>query len=158
VGGRIDEKGHERGHAPREGHIDVKRYCRRPYRDTLLIRNFAPLGPHSRTVPRALCGGAVAFERGTPEGRCRAQSTVNLWCARAQQRRVRTAAPKEQPGKRPMASGQGTIQMAFQDFCAENGSRQGQNVALTGLFGPSSLDNRENSGFGGRGGKRFHVE
>jgi len=28
----------------------------------------------------------------------------------------------------------------FEDFCTENGSSQGQNLALTGLFVPSSLD------------------
>jgi len=29
---------------------------------------------------------------------------------------------------------------AFEDFCTENGSSQGQNLASTGLFVPSSLD------------------
>ena len=40
------------------------------YRGTSLIKNSAPLGPYSRTVPRALRwswgGGAVSYERGTP--------------------------------------------------------------------------------------------
>ena len=40
-----------------------------PYRGISLIRNSAPLGPYSRTMPRALWklgGGAVSYERGTP--------------------------------------------------------------------------------------------
>jgi len=40
------------------------------YRGTSLIRNSAPLGPYSRTMPRTiwrpLGGGAVSYERGTP--------------------------------------------------------------------------------------------
>ena len=44
------------------------------YRDTSLIRNYAPLGPYCRIVPRALwClrGGAVSYERDTPVQYCR---------------------------------------------------------------------------------------
>ena len=40
--------------------------CEFKYRGTLLIRNRLPLGPYSRTMPRALGGGAVSYERGTP--------------------------------------------------------------------------------------------
>jgi len=32
------------------------------YRGTSLIRNRLPLGPYSRTMPRALGGGAVSYE------------------------------------------------------------------------------------------------
>jgi hypothetical protein len=36
------------------------------YRGISLIRNSAPLGPCSSNMPRALGGGAVSCERGTP--------------------------------------------------------------------------------------------
>ena len=36
------------------------------YRGTSLIRNRAPLGPYSRTMPRVLGGSAVSDGRGTP--------------------------------------------------------------------------------------------
>jgi hypothetical protein len=34
----------------------------------------------------------------------------------------------------------------FNDLCTENGSRQGQNLALAGLFVPSSLDSASPAG------------
>jgi len=45
--------------------------CFLRYRGTSLIRNSAPLGPYSRTMPlegtlEALAGGPVSYERGTP--------------------------------------------------------------------------------------------
>ena len=42
-----------------------------PYRGTSLIRKNTPLGPYSKTMPRAVWspgGGAVSHERGTPSG------------------------------------------------------------------------------------------
>ena len=39
---------------------------RSQYRGASLIIYSAPLGPCSRTVPRARGGGAVSYERGTP--------------------------------------------------------------------------------------------
>jgi len=36
------------------------------YRGASLIRNSATLGPYSTTMPRALGGGAIFWERGTP--------------------------------------------------------------------------------------------
>jgi len=36
------------------------------FRFTSLTRYRAPLGPYSRIMPRALRGGAVSYERGTP--------------------------------------------------------------------------------------------
>ena len=49
----------------------LARFCETaPCRGTSLIRNSAPLGLHSRTMPRTLwwswVGGAVSYERGTP--------------------------------------------------------------------------------------------
>ena len=36
------------------------------YRGTSLIRNSAPLGPYSRTMPRALGVSALSYERNIP--------------------------------------------------------------------------------------------
>jgi hypothetical protein len=48
------------------------------YRSTSPIRNSAPLGPYSRTMPRALWkpqgGAGVSYERGTPVG-------FKVWCS-----------------------------------------------------------------------------
>jgi hypothetical protein len=54
-----------RGALPDEVGLDGR--CRSGrFRGTSLIRNSLPLGPYSRTMHRALGGGAVSYERGSP--------------------------------------------------------------------------------------------
>ena len=48
---------------------------------------------------------------------------------------------------------------SLKGFRTEHGSSQGQNLALTGLYGPHSLDSvREGNGGGGRRGPTSHQQ
>ena len=92
-------------------HRSTPRLHPQPYRGTLQIKNSAPPGPYSRTMPRALWwsygGGAVSYERGTPV----------------------------------LAGERGWTSLnVLRDCRTENGSSQGQNLALIAILVPSSLD------------------
>ena len=49
------------------------------YKGTSLIRNSAPLGPYSRTTPRALEGGHFLYEQSTPVGAGEVATTCGRW-------------------------------------------------------------------------------
>jgi hypothetical protein len=90
---------------------------------TLFVRNHAPLGPCSRNMPRTLWwsygGWADPYERGTPVVNTTVVNLiVSVYCGVLFANNI----------------------YCCQDFRIEHGSSQGQNLALTGVFIPSSLD------------------